>query len=371
MLYLSNNQITTIEANVFNGLTNLTMLYLFNNQITTIEVNAFNGLTNLTELDLSDNQITTIEANEFASLNPDCIIKPDYLINKSDQILNIINNLHNNNANRQNYDTSEIKELINNFIKRINSPQYEYLDYYEDNQGDKVNIENVLNQFSNGILAFTIRDQSFFEDEAYNIEPYQNNYQLNVRYEFIEGLPINMKEAIIAESSNNDKISVEFGIVPNPDFKTLPLDEIELAMKNRLFEKIDEKMATIALVNVVIYENEIEKTEKISKDRYDNRARSLYNNADQNELFDGMFMVHQRYYDRQVVLELFLAIKNKNEDLFINTIAKIITGLPTNLGAQREVFKEVFTYLYITGKFPSNGYKIEYHHYFGRCGQMH
>ncbi len=68
MLYLDNNQLTTIQPNAFAGLTNLQLLALNRNQLTTIPTNAFAGLTNLQWLYLNRNQLTTIPTNAFAGL---------------------------------------------------------------------------------------------------------------------------------------------------------------------------------------------------------------------------------------------------------------------------------------------------------------
>lgn len=67
-LYLNYNQLTSISANAFIGLTNLKELSLSNNQITTLSDNTFGGLTNLEWLYLNHNQITTLSANTFGGL---------------------------------------------------------------------------------------------------------------------------------------------------------------------------------------------------------------------------------------------------------------------------------------------------------------
>jgi hypothetical protein len=59
-LYLSNNDIETIESGDFASALNLQVLTLSNNNINTIENNAFAGLKNLKVLDLSNNNIESI-----------------------------------------------------------------------------------------------------------------------------------------------------------------------------------------------------------------------------------------------------------------------------------------------------------------------
>ena len=72
-LNLSNNNLTTLPAGVFEGLSKATVLNLRGNPLTTIKTGAFNGLSSLTELDLSPTgssrgKLTTIEAGTFYGL---------------------------------------------------------------------------------------------------------------------------------------------------------------------------------------------------------------------------------------------------------------------------------------------------------------
>ncbi|XP_071486618.1 G-protein coupled receptor GRL101-like [Diadema antillarum] len=68
-LYLSNNNITFIEAGAFDGLKNLWWLILVNAGIHRIERNTFHGLDTLFYLDLSYNPITVVEPHAFANLS--------------------------------------------------------------------------------------------------------------------------------------------------------------------------------------------------------------------------------------------------------------------------------------------------------------
>ncbi|XP_052093929.1 leucine-rich repeat-containing protein 15-like [Mytilus californianus] len=65
---LSKNRITTIDANVFQGMTALQTLFMNENKITTVDANSFQGLTALTLLNLSYNKITKIDAKIFQGL---------------------------------------------------------------------------------------------------------------------------------------------------------------------------------------------------------------------------------------------------------------------------------------------------------------
>lgn len=65
ILYLSLNRISEIEANAFNGLTNLVELSLQFNQVTTIRRETFVGMPSLQTLHLDENQIGNIEDDAF------------------------------------------------------------------------------------------------------------------------------------------------------------------------------------------------------------------------------------------------------------------------------------------------------------------
>ncbi|XP_071961247.1 G-protein coupled receptor GRL101-like [Antedon mediterranea] len=65
-LRLEGNQIHTLEANAFSGLKSLTELRLNGHKISTLPANAFNGLTALTTLNLDNNSITTIDPEAFS-----------------------------------------------------------------------------------------------------------------------------------------------------------------------------------------------------------------------------------------------------------------------------------------------------------------
>ena len=67
-LALSNNQLQTLPANIFNGLQNLRELYIDNNQLQTLPANIFNGLQNLNHLGLSNNQLQTLPDTIFNGL---------------------------------------------------------------------------------------------------------------------------------------------------------------------------------------------------------------------------------------------------------------------------------------------------------------
>ncbi len=69
VLYLYNNQISTIQSGAFTGLGNLQILELRGNQISTIQAQAFTGLSSLQAVNLGGNQISTIQSGAFSGLS--------------------------------------------------------------------------------------------------------------------------------------------------------------------------------------------------------------------------------------------------------------------------------------------------------------
>ncbi|KAM4809921.1 leucine-rich repeat-containing protein 19 [Rhinophrynus dorsalis] len=62
-LHITNNKITTLEDNLFSGLSELELLDLRNNSIMTVQPLSFGSLVNLKKLDLSYNQISQFPSN--------------------------------------------------------------------------------------------------------------------------------------------------------------------------------------------------------------------------------------------------------------------------------------------------------------------
>ena len=67
-LYLDNNNLTTLPTDQFSNLTKLTALRLSNNALTNLPENIFNGLTALEQLWLSSNSLTDLPENIFSGL---------------------------------------------------------------------------------------------------------------------------------------------------------------------------------------------------------------------------------------------------------------------------------------------------------------
>ena len=66
---LSKQKIVSIDANTFQGLSNLKSLNLFSNPLRSIDANAFQGLSNLEKLNLRGHELRSIDANTFQGLS--------------------------------------------------------------------------------------------------------------------------------------------------------------------------------------------------------------------------------------------------------------------------------------------------------------
>ena len=65
---MSQNQIETINENLFNGLVNLQTVNLFKNKIKTINQKLFKTCAKIYEIDLSENELSALELNTFKGL---------------------------------------------------------------------------------------------------------------------------------------------------------------------------------------------------------------------------------------------------------------------------------------------------------------
>jgi Leucine-rich repeat (LRR) protein len=95
-LILTNNKLTYIDSNTFYGLSSLNSLYLDKNQIRSLSPNAFNGLSKLCLLDLGNNPLNSLtDSSIFDGLNALYDLKlQNCSITNIDQ--NIFTNLLNN-----------------------------------------------------------------------------------------------------------------------------------------------------------------------------------------------------------------------------------------------------------------------------------
>ena len=68
-LHLSNNDLSSLPADVFAGLPNLRELHLNNNNLSSLPADVFAGLSNLEELRIYNNNLSSLPANLFAGLS--------------------------------------------------------------------------------------------------------------------------------------------------------------------------------------------------------------------------------------------------------------------------------------------------------------
>ena len=71
------NQISSLPADVFSGLSSLKLISLFDNQLTTFPAGIFSGLTSLTEIDFRRNQLSILPAGIFSGLSSLTTIRLD------------------------------------------------------------------------------------------------------------------------------------------------------------------------------------------------------------------------------------------------------------------------------------------------------
>lgn len=117
MLYLSDNQISSIDASVFNGLEQLQVIELALNKIKYIYPKLFQGLVNLQVIDLTCNLITTLETKAFKDL-----LSLRYLKVAANPILNVDGAILGNLKNIDFNDTDNIypaDQVAEEISKRI------------------------------------------------------------------------------------------------------------------------------------------------------------------------------------------------------------------------------------------------------------
>ena len=119
-LILANNQLQTLPANIFNSLQSLQYLYLDSNQLQTLPDNVFRDLNNLETISLNNNQLQTLPANTFNGLRS---LKYLYLNNNQlqtllDTIFNDLNKLQDLNLSGNPF-TPDFIPTLNNMIRDI------------------------------------------------------------------------------------------------------------------------------------------------------------------------------------------------------------------------------------------------------------
>ena len=314
------------------------------------------------------NLFTPLQQEAFLDNLP---INQDRLI-ELNQALTLLNNV----VHAPNYLGTEAQELIDNFNIRLNQGQW--LDHYIKNNGENIDITNFPESFNRDYkITFT---KDFFERN----DVIENAGVLNININDLKQIYVdnngefNLSEFPLEHEFikdfvmlfNKDGYTFEEIKVPNPQFERRELNEENIAMYNGLIARIDEQIALFDLESVQLGGG-------IQGNINAERAYSSYRNVlgltstAAGVMYDGMLQIHDRLYDRMEMVRLLTSIKVNAEDDAVNSIAKIISGLPDSLGAQRTAFKDTFTHLFITKNFPSDGIKLTYLHFILRCGQIH
>ena len=139
-LNLSNNQISSIEANTFKELVNLNELWLNGNQLTLIE-NLFQGLVSLTWLDLSRNKLESIEQNAFNDLTNLFTLN---LSNNKINSIDVKSFIHLNNLNDLWLQDNQIKAIDVKMFKDLLNLNWLDLSHNLLNESDKTNLKESL-----------------------------------------------------------------------------------------------------------------------------------------------------------------------------------------------------------------------------------
>ncbi len=322
------------------------------------------------EIDTHWNAIDAIINQAQAKINP-----------HQYQLTQDLEQLKNSNS-RDNYNQSECNELIEHFIVR--TQQDAYLNSYQSNQNQDINIYNPSAELIK-TYQYTITNKEDFL-KIYDIEKLkttdvplsvplfmklkqycENNQQFILSDITDEELRGELKEAVIMHDNKGYKF--EFIEIKNPMFnRTSVLTTQEQNDYNQLIQQIDQKIGQIPTKTVKI--KGIDKP--INRERADKISIDIKNQETLDaDMHSGGLMVHARLYDRTQMVKLLTAIKSKDQALFIEAMANIISGLPDNLSGHKGTFKETFTELFVTGNFPNPGVKSMYMHFFLRCGMLY
>jgi hypothetical protein len=221
-LWLNDNEITEIEPDSFNGLSKLKELWLRNNKIIKLKSNTFNGLSNLKELWLNRNKITEIEPDSFNGLSN---LKELYLSSSG------INKLQTGTFN----GLSNLKELYlsNNKITEIQHNSFNGLNnnirIYLCNS---IDFNNYFKKTSNitflCFLGKNFNNFEFFYENNINELEEKNifwNYFLSKNFKNISLLNHLVINKTYNEINNIIKVVPKFNILSsNPSFETIFLN---------------------------------------------------------------------------------------------------------------------------------------------------
>lgn len=206
-LYLDSNKLTKIEPNLFNGLSSLEILYLGNNQLARIDDDSFNGLSNLKELYLGNNRLKTIDGSPFNGL------------------LNLRKlELHNNRLSEIGSEAfkglSNLEELHIHYnkLKKITGDVFEGIPnlknlYLNDNYLTEIN-GDVFRKIPN-LLTLNLNDNCLTSIDSSFFEALKNLVWLRLQHNKLSALPDSIQNLnqpfIRIEIEKNSEFSLESG----------------------------------------------------------------------------------------------------------------------------------------------------------------
>lgn len=275
-----------------------------------------------------------------------------------------------NNQRRPDYPGSDIELLDINLMKRISTDMF--LSEYAESP---LSLENGLVSMTiNNDLITTLKRDGNYPDEMFTRLGIKNGDVI-----LVEKLNNDDKKTItdiFSEYVSDFADRFEIGQVQAPLFSPHVITPENTNKINELYIALNDKYQSIPKTDIqVIVRNNLNGNyepiigKNISVERAENHRVNRFNA--QPPLPDGGFAIHNSMYDRNLFLQLLEAIRESNEDKFINAMSKMMAGFPDNLSEARNGFKESFTTLFVTGKLPSNGLRDLYCHFIMRCGQIH
>lgn len=295
------------------------------------------------------------------------------LLKTSNQLFIQLSNI---NSVDDSYNNSEAKLLIDNFIKRIKNNKFINIVNF---QGVNIDVSCPVNEIVN--KHEIMLDANFFDRNEFYCLKDDNNKLEQLKSKYLGST------FILEDISDQDKILQDIllyfdedkykfiRVIKQKNLLYLNNHSLTLSQQNKYDELINEingyhiqkRFIQIHLIkdNKTDYVNSY-----INEERYKKVNFNLQ--GQENLIFnDGRFMVHDILYDRIQILSLLFAIKMQDQQSFITSMANIINGFTDNLTHQKIIFKETFTYLYVSGYFPNEGIRNTYLHFLLQCGQLY
>lgn len=282
------------------------------------------------------------------------------------EIKHLHERLTDNNSNIALRIAPTVQEFIYNVLQRFTSDTYKSI--YTTMEGKQIDVSHQPNcQFQKGVTAFTINNPIFFDGTNINEEERQR-YQIGTLYKVSEQTgkwSAEMEREVTGALPDDPTIKLEIEEVYSDEFKILPIADEQKHKIETLRRSIVNRMESTAVLPV-----ELDGINYfMSKERYDNLT--LLPGDISDVITNGMLRPNELRYDRLLIMNVFLALQLRDEEMFIDAMSKTILGLVSKLQAARIGFLETFTHLYVTGSFPSEGLKLTYAHLLLQCGQIH